>query len=100
QVVVIASDPVETGTEFIRVDRELGNILARNLQNHFKEAKEKVQIVSPRKVEKFKDDHPDWQAIQLADLGREFSADIVIFLEIEQISLYERNSANLLYRGN
>src|SRR5436305_14052473 len=45
KVVLIASAPVETGTEFIRVDRELGNILARKLQNHFKEAKAKVQIV-------------------------------------------------------
>lgn len=100
KVVILASAPVETGTEFVRVDRELSNIVARDLQNYFKENKEKVQIVSPRKVEKFKDDHPDWQAQGLAELGKEFGADWVIYLEIQQVSLYERNSARLMYRGN
>jgi hypothetical protein len=100
KVVILATAPVETGTEFIRVDRELSNILARHLQEYFKETKERVTIVSPRKVEKFKDDHPDWQAMGLADVGKEFHADYVIYLEIQNISLFERNSANLMYRGN
>src|SRR5262249_13693453 len=65
RVAIWAMAPVETGTEFIRIDRELSSILARHLQESFKETKDPVQIISPRKVEKFKDDHPDWQSMAL-----------------------------------
>ena len=100
KVVIWAIAPVETGTEFIRVDRELASVLARHLQGHFKESKDKVQIVSPRKVEKFKDDHPDWQSLQLADVGRAFAADYVICLEIQEVGLYEKSTAKTFFRGN
>jgi hypothetical protein len=99
KVVILASAPVETGMEFIRVDRELSSVLARSLQQNYKESKEKVVIVSPRKVEKFKDQHADWQTLGLADIGRHFDADYVIYLEVRHIGLYERGSGRLMFRG-
>lgn len=100
KVVILAATPVESGTEFIRVDREISSILARHLQNGFKDNKEKIQVVSSRKVEKFKDDHPNWQSLGLVDIGKHFDADYVIYLEIQQLSLFEKGSSRMMYRGN
>lgn len=99
KVVILASAPVETGMEFVRVDRELSTALVRSLQQAYKEDKEKVTIVSPRKVEKFKDEHADWQTLSLAEVGRAFDADFVVLLEIRHVGLYERGSGRLMFRG-
>lgn len=100
KVVVFASTAVEMGTEFIRSDRELSNILARYLQQGWKDNKQKVAVISPRKVEKFKDEHPNWQTLGLADIGRHFEADYVIYLDIQQLGLYEKGSGKTMFRGS
>lgn len=99
KVVLLAYCPTETRPEFIGVDNELCSILARHLQKGFKENKEKVKIVPPSKVKKFKDDHPDWHALEIEDIGKRFEADYVIYLEIGGLSLFEKGSGNQLYRG-
>lgn len=99
KVAILASSPMEIRPEFIRADRELCTLLAHHLQDGFKENKEKVELVPPRKVEKYKDDHPDWQTMDLAEIGKHFDADYVIYLEINSLNLYERGSGNLMYRG-
>src|SRR5262249_45591030 len=43
RVVILASAGLETRPEFLRVDRELTNLLARHLQQGFKDNKEKVK---------------------------------------------------------
>jgi hypothetical protein len=100
KVVVLAySSGVETRPEFIRVDRDLSRLLAQWLQKGFKDNKEKVTLVSPSKVEKFKDDHPNWETMNLEEIARHFEADYVINLEVESLSLYEKGSGNQLYLG-
>src|SRR5581483_7693981 len=60
RVVIIASAPINTGVDFARIDRELASAVARHLQQGYDLNKEKIYIVKPARVEKFKDDHPDW----------------------------------------
>lgn len=100
KVVVLAYCGLETRPEFLRVDRELSTQLVQKLQKHFKEKKEKVTFIPISKVEKFKEDHPNWQALGPQDIGSHFDADFVIDIEIETMSLYEPGSRNTLYRGN
>jgi hypothetical protein len=101
RVVILAScSAVETRAEFLRVDRELSQLLARHLETGFKENKEKIKVVPSSQVERYKDEHPSWQSLTPQELGKYFKSDYVIDLEINSISLYEEGSSNLMYRGH
>jgi hypothetical protein len=99
RVVILAATGLETRPEFLRVDRELANLLARQLQQLCKENKENVKLVPARKVDQFKDEHPNWKTMDLVKIGDYFDADYVIHLDIHSLSLYEPGSANQLFRG-
>jgi hypothetical protein len=99
RVVLLAYSGLETRPEFLRVDRELSTLLARQLQKDFKENQEKVKIIATSQVEKYKDEHPNWKAIGPAEIGKYFDADYVIELDIDGMSLYESGSGNQLFRG-
>jgi len=99
RVVILVSSALETRPEFLRVDRELGSIMAHLLQKGCKDNRENVTIVPMGQVEKFKDQHPNWKTLDAATIGRYFHADYVIDLEINSLSLYEPGSHNTLYQG-
>lgn len=103
RVVLMASAPGEIRPEYLRVDRQLCDAVSKKLQEYFKETKEyKVDILPSSKMDRFKDDHPDWRTWELADIGKHFSkqrkVDYVIDFEISSISFYE-DHAKQLYRG-
>ncbi len=99
RVVILTFAGLETRPEFLRADRELSSALANQLKEGFKSNKELVSVVSPVLVEKYKDEHPNWHALDLQEIGRYFRADYAIHLEIGELSLYEQGSRNTLYRG-
>jgi hypothetical protein len=90
---------LETRPEFLKIDRELSRMLAMQLQEGFKNNKEKVKVVPISQVEKYKDEHPGWHSGNSEEIGKHFHADYVINLEINSITLYEPGSSNTLYRG-
>lgn len=99
KVVILAYLATEGGAELIQVDRELGSMLTRRLQDGVKTNEEHVEIVASRKVEKFKSEHPDWHSMELQEIGNYFEVDYVVYVEIASIDLYEKGSGNLMYRG-
>jgi hypothetical protein len=99
KVVLLATTGLETRPEFLRVDRELSRLLAHHLQEGFKTNKEKVTVVPTSQVEKYKDEHPNWQALEPHEIGAHFDADYVINLEIGSVTLYEPGSSGTLFRG-
>ena len=98
-VIVPWSVELETRQEFINVDRQLAELLGRDLKGLAKAAEEKIEVVSARKVEEFKNAHPSWREMELVDIGRKFDADHMIYLEINRMSMYEPRSNNMLLRG-
>ena len=50
-------------------------------------------------MEEYKNNNPDWKESDLAQIGRHFNADWVIYLEIESLSMFQRGSSGSLYRG-
>lgn len=100
KVVILSYAGLETRPEFMRIDRELASLLAQQLQEGFKKNKEKVVIVSTRKVEEFRNNHPDWRSLRPEDIGEHFGADYVIDLSINELRLYEPGSRNTLFRGH
>jgi hypothetical protein len=99
KVLILASAPMETRPEFLRIDRDLTRLLYQSLTSGFKRNKEKVTVINPTQVEQYKDSHPQWRYSGPADIGKAFHADYVIDLEINQISLYEAGSSESLFHG-
>ena len=98
-VILTWTADLETRPEFINADRQLAEGLGRELKDLAKGSDEKVEVVSGRKVEEFKNNHPNWRQMELAEIGRKFDADHLIYLEINQMSLNEPGSFNQLMRG-
>jgi hypothetical protein len=99
KIMVLAYSAMEPSTEFVTVDRELQSSLSRQLLQLAKKNEEKVAMISPGKVQEYKNAHPDWHTSRIEDIGRQFHADYVIYLEIESMTLFERGGFNQLYRG-
>jgi hypothetical protein len=98
RVVILTYTALETRAEFIQADRQLAEMLAKQLTEAAKGNQEKLTVVPPRRVEEYKNTHPSWREQDLPQLGKAFDADYVIYLEINKLSLYERGSSEL-FRG-
>lgn len=99
RVVVLTWAGLETRAEFIHADRQLSELLAQNLRQMAEASSEKIAFVPSRKVEEFKNNYPGWRGMDLAEVGRKFDAQYVVYLEINSLSLYETGSLNQLLRG-
>jgi hypothetical protein len=99
RVLILTYAGLDTRAEFIHADRQLSEFLARDLRKLAEPKEERITIVPPRKVEEFKNANPKWREMEVAQIGRRFGADYVIYLEINSLSLYEAGSGNTLYRG-
>ncbi len=91
---------LETQPELVQADRQLCEMLAAKLRELCENNHENVTIVNPSKVQEFKTAHPNWrQEPNLADIGRQFKADYLIYIEISNLSLYEKGASRQLYHG-
>jgi hypothetical protein len=98
-VILTYHSGLEARAEFIHADRQLAELLAQQLKALASGYEEKLEIVPQRKVEDYKNSHPNWKDMGLRQIGRAFAADYVIYLEINSLSLYEKNSYHELLRG-
>jgi hypothetical protein len=99
KVVLWAYSQLDVRTELIQADRQLTDVLAKQLRTTSEENQEKVTIVSPRKVEEYKNTHPNWKSLDPLEIGRYFKADYVVSLEIDEFSLYAPNAQRMMYQG-
>jgi hypothetical protein len=99
KVMILTFANIEARPELVRMDRDLTAAVARHLEEGFKGNKEKVTIISPRQVDRYKDEHPGWKNLHPVEIGRKFDADYVVSLEINSLGLFEMGSSNQLYRG-
>jgi hypothetical protein len=99
-VLILAYSTADVQTDQVGVDRQLGTMVARQLQDRCQVNKEKVRIVPIHQVEKFKADHPGWKSMGAVEMGKHFDADFVIDLELVRLGLYEAGSHRSLYRGS
>src|SRR5262245_16235399 len=81
-VAVLTYAGPEMRPEFIKVDRDLAALIANEMRTAFQANDEKVKVVSPSKVEKFKQEHPNWQTMEPAEIGKRFNADYVVYVEL------------------
>ena len=77
----------------LEISRDLVNELLRNLKPHIKE------IVHPAEVARWQESNLEWPSMALEDIAKTFQADTLLYVELEQYSMVEEQSANLL-RGH
>lgn len=99
KVLILTYMKLDLRPEFLQADREIAFYLEKHLKELTTANKEKITIVSPRKVEDYKNQHPDWQDKEVSDIGKHFKADAVVYIEVNSLSLYEQGSGGTLYRG-
>jgi hypothetical protein len=99
KVAILTWSAMETRAEFIHADRQISELLARQITALADASKEHISFVPQRKVEELKSSNPGWRSMDMAEIGRRFDADYVICVEINALSMYEPGGLNQLYRG-
>lgn len=89
KVVVLTHATASTQAEFPGIDRDL----ARQFVNNIRKVK-KITLIEPEKAATWMDAHPKWT--DPSDAARDFEADIVIFLEIEEFQTRAPGDLNVL----
>ena len=89
-VAVVCFAPTEVRYSFENVDHELAKYVS------FRLAENKISIISPDRVKNWLEEHKDWDKPE--EIGAAFNTTYVIYIDINQFSLYEEGSATL-YRG-
>lgn len=73
----------------------LDNDLAKGVVRELRENVKGIKLADPAEVRQWRDEHSDYE---LKDVGHEFKAARVVYLEVERFTLYEQQSSQL-YRG-
>lgn len=94
-VVILSHLGLETDIEMMHADRDVVDALSNELKQMAATYSEKVVIVPSRRVEEYKNTHPDWK-VDLKAVGRHFNADCVVYLEFRQLSMRDRKLINML----
>lgn len=104
KVVIVASHAsaqTQGNTDTFNADQMLAQRLHQLMSKAFKENRDKVEIISPYKVQDYLAKNPQWKdTLDPTQIGKHFDADYVMFLEISRLSLYKERSNHLFYEGN
>lgn len=89
-VAVVCFAPTEVKYSFENIDHELAKYVTFRLIEH------KVKAVPPDYVKAWLDENKDWDKPE--EIGAAFKATYVVYVDLNEFSLYEEGSASL-YRG-
>lgn len=99
KVVVFVSSATGLHIDLAGVDRVLNAELITMLDAGLKANQEKVLVLKMPKIDDFRADNPNWRSVHPYDIGKEFNADYVIDVEIDEMSLYKPGSRNRFLKG-
>ena len=85
--------------EFARVDQQLSRELAKILPEYAKPMKQKIEVVTPTKVDQFKVANRNWRTMKAGEIGKKLGADFVLDMSLSGITIFQPNSANQIYEG-
>lgn len=85
--------------EFAGGDRELATMFTKRFNLEAKMGKEKISVVPPADVDKFKMANPNWKGMHPTAWGKKLGVDYVLEVNVGNISVYQPGSGNLVYEG-
>jgi hypothetical protein len=91
KVVILCNVTSSALAEFPSLERDLPRELANLLRKKVK----RITVVDPDKVGTWVEAHPHWT--DPADAGRDFNADTVVFLEVEQFQTQTPGDLNMVH---
>jgi hypothetical protein len=89
-VAVVCFAPTEVKFNFDEIDHEIAKYVTFQLHAH------KIKVISPDRVRAWLDKNPEWDKAE--EIGEAFGVTYVIYVDLNEFSLYEENSTQL-YRG-
>ena len=89
---------LETRPEMLPIESDLSDRLAAEMRRRSIANKEKVKFIPTAKVRSLMNQTAG-NTLSPREIGKKLKADVVINLEINSISLYEKGSFNQLFRG-
>ncbi len=91
KVVILCNVTSSSLAEFPSLERDL----TREFASALKKKTKKMSVVDPDKVATWVEAHPRWT--EPADAARDFDADMVIFLEVEQFQIQAPGDLNVVH---
>jgi hypothetical protein len=91
KVIILCNVTSGALAEFPSLERDMPRELATILRKKIK----KITVVQPDKVATWVEAHPHWT--DPADAARDFNADMVIFLEVEQFQIQSPGDLNMVH---
>ncbi len=91
---------IEDRREVLPAESELAENVAEHMRLRCQANKEKIKIVPIAQVRSFVNRQSARKGVTPQDVGKHFEANYVLDLEINALSLYEKKSMGMFYRGN
>ncbi len=89
-VAVVCFAPKEVKWDFANIDYDLAKYVSNRM------FLKKIKVINPDRIRAWLDKHPDWDSPD--EIGAAFGASYVVHIEVNDFSLYEKNSSDL-FRG-
>jgi hypothetical protein len=98
-VALFVSQGTGQSYDFAGAQDALATELARVLPEMAKENKQKLTVVPPAQVNKFKMKNPNWKYMHPTEWGKQLGADFVLAIHLDNMSLYQPGSQNSFFEG-
>jgi hypothetical protein len=100
-VALFVTSSSNIGPTFAGAEGRLAYGIAKELPEMAKEgdSHHKLVVLEPSAVNKFKMHNPNWKLMHPTEWGKKLNVDFVIDIQLEKMSLYQKQSANLVYEG-
>ncbi|MBA4063728.1 MAG: hypothetical protein C0501_08445 [Isosphaera sp.] len=85
--------------EFAQAEATLASELARRLPEMSKDGKQKIAVVPPKDVNRYKMKNPGWRTTDFSKRGRELGADFVLDINLDKMAMFQPGSQNNVYEG-
>lgn len=98
-VAVFVSQGTGQSFEFAQAEGVIASELAKRMPELAKENKQKLVVIPPAQVNKFKMDNTNWKNENPVVWGKKLGADYVLDIHLSKMRLYDPRSLNQLYEG-
>jgi hypothetical protein len=98
-VALFISSAPGIGPVFAGSEGKLASDIAKKLPEMAKEAKQKIAVLDPALVNKFKMMNPTWKSMHPSEWAKKLQVDFVLDIHLEKMTLYQPGSLNQLYEG-
>lgn len=98
-VAVFVNQAAGQSLDFAGAEAMLASELARKLPEMSKESKQKISVVPPKDVNKYKMRNPGWKTVDPSQRGKELGADFVLDIYLDNMTLFQPGSQRNFYEG-